>query len=111
MLESGAEIWVRVTDLAVCRVFYRDILGLGVPLVDSNFLCIFQLGAGSFLTLEPGRNREEGPNAPWLFLPEDPEELLDRLYTYGCRIRKKSAAGRSLLEVLDPEQNPVYLTD
>ena len=38
MLESGAEIWVRVTDLAVCRVFYRDVLGLGVPLVDSNFL-------------------------------------------------------------------------
>ncbi len=111
MRADSAEILIRVRDLAVCRVFYRDILGFGVPLVDSNFLCSFSLGDGGRLTLESGRTPEEAPRAPWIFLPEDAEDVLDRLNLYGCDIRKTEAGGRSVWEVLDPEQNPVCLMD
>ncbi len=111
MRQSGAEILVRIRNLSVCRAFYRDVLALGAPSTDSNFLCRFSLGRNVFLTLEPVAGDEAISNAPWLFQPDDPELVLDNLSSYGYRTREITVAERSALEILDPEQNPVYLVE
>ena len=36
---------VRVRNLELCRAFYRDVLDLWTPLLDSNFWVEFRLGS------------------------------------------------------------------
>lgn len=43
---------LKVNDLDNCRIFYRDLLGLGEPMFDSTFAVIFSLSENLTLTLE-----------------------------------------------------------
>ncbi len=45
------ETVIAVNDLAACRVFYRDTLGLGEPEPDSSFAVRFPLSADAALVL------------------------------------------------------------
>ena len=45
-------IVLRVRDLTKCRAFYRDVLDLGNPVIDSNFQSVFDLGGDSSLCLQ-----------------------------------------------------------
>lgn len=45
-------LMLRVNDLDHCRIFYRDLLGLGEPVFDSPFLITFLLDNRLMLTLE-----------------------------------------------------------
>lgn len=46
------DITVLVENLDVCRYFYREVLQLGEPFMDSNHTVVFRLGEEAFLVLE-----------------------------------------------------------
>ena len=43
---------IQVSNLDLCRAFYRDVLGLGAPVMDSSFWVEFRLDSQSSLFLE-----------------------------------------------------------
>ena len=43
---------LKVNDLDACRIFYRDLLQLGEPVLDSTFAVVFHLTEELALTLE-----------------------------------------------------------
>ena len=43
---------IQVSNLELCRAFYRDVLGLGAPVMDSSFWVEFRLDSQSSLFLE-----------------------------------------------------------
>ena len=43
---------LKVNDLDGCRIFYRDLLGLGEPVFDSTSAVVFLLGEKLTLMLE-----------------------------------------------------------
>lgn len=108
-------IVLRVRDLAKCRVFYRDILELGNPVIDSNFQCVFTVGRESSLSLEAVCPEDPLPAAEsriaLLMIFEDSESVIERLESSGYpalnQVDGDSEAG--VLEFHDPEGNPFYI--
>jgi predicted enzyme related to lactoylglutathione lyase len=65
---------VRVMDLPRLKAFYRDVLDLGQPVVDSNFWVEFALPGDGLLVLERCENiipNTDGRNICWLLPVED----------------------------------------
>ena len=67
-------IVIKVKNLTTCKVFYRDVLGLGDPVLDSNFRVEFQIDDSFCLILEKISSRSIGSSfrlmmrrAIWLF--------------------------------------------
>jgi catechol-2,3-dioxygenase len=52
MKKDFVEIVVRVNDLDGCRIFYREVLQLGDPVLDSSFIASFRISESTMLTLE-----------------------------------------------------------
>ena len=52
MKNSLFGVIIKVNDINLCRRFYRDILNLGDPVVDSSFCVEFQVSKDFSLTLE-----------------------------------------------------------
>ena len=52
MKKDFVEIVVRVNDLDACRIFYREVLQLGDPVLDSGFIASFGISGSVMLTLE-----------------------------------------------------------
>lgn len=82
-----AAIVVKVNDLAMCRVFYRDILALGEPVTDSSIRTEFDFNANCRLVLvkvSPGEVLPP-PSERLLFciVSDRTSELADRLATCG----------------------------
>ena len=103
-------IMIRVNDLDGCRIFYRDLLELGEPVLDSSFLVVFQLSEDLTLTLEKSAAPylEHASSAClWGFETEDLDGLRRRLEDAGyelaldadCRDPSCDLRGR------DPEGN------
>jgi len=105
---------IKVRDLDKCRAFYRDILMLGNPAMDSNFRTEFELGGGARLILALARKEEELPavsrGAFWL-MPDDPQKILENLEANG---RIPADDGLTLFDpdvkcFRDPEDNLFYV--
>ena len=106
---------LRVKDLQKCRTFYRDVLLLGSPVLDTPFWVEFQMCESGKLCLEsrgelPG---ETGvPSAPVWMMDAD-EELLEQLTAAGYREQEQKTAsveGYPVTAFHDPEGNIFYLT-
>ena len=79
-------IVIKVNDLDNCRIFYRDILDLGEPLIDSSFVVQFALAENLNLTLEKNQgNFLEHASAAtsWCFDCADIEALSAKLQDSG----------------------------
>ena len=103
-------ILIKVNDLSVCRVFYRDLLELGEPVFDSSFLTVFRLTDTVSLTLElsDAKYLERASSSTlWSFTCADPEALRKRLEDagYSVRLDKNRRDGGSCLRGSDPEGN------
>lgn len=111
-----AEIYgfiIKVRNLEKCRTFYRDVLKLGDPVLDSNFRTEFRLG-NARLVLCQVREEESFQQAVrsaiWI-RPDNFEDQLDMLATCGYLPVKNE------LELTDPgakcyhdpENNLIYL--
>lgn len=75
-------ILLHVIKIAKIKVFYRDIVGLGAPIIETNFWVQFRLPRNGMLILEkcdnviPNVDRHE---ISWLLPVQDFEEFLDLL--------------------------------
>lgn len=103
-------ILIKVNDLPLCRVFYRDLLELGEPVFDSSFLTVFRLTDTVSLTLElsDAKYLERASAATlWSFTCADPEALRKRLEDagYSVQLDENRRDGGSCLRGCDPEGN------
>lgn len=109
-------IILKVGDLDICRMFYRDILGFGEPVLDSSFLVHFKLAPGLTLTLEKnGAPFLEHASAAtgWFFDCPDIEALNEKLENSGFAplepVNQFGASG--IYRGRDPENNPFYVKE
>lgn len=108
-------IVVKVENLDLCRVFYRDILELGPPISDSNFWVEFRLQQDVSLVLELVAKGEKLPvgrgRIAWLYQVPDLDRLTAKLKEHGCEAlqEEQERLGHRVLMFADPEGNPFHL--
>ena len=106
MKKDYVEIVVRVNDLDGCRIFYREVLQLGDPVLDSSFIASFKLSASSILTLEKTDApflEHAGAATTWRFGVPDLNALRERM-EYGGYELKQDPSG-DFWRGTDPEGN------
>lgn len=102
---------VQVSDLDRCRTFYRDVLGLGAPVMDSTFRVEFRLDAQTSLFLEKSEVLDPpcGGHVSWVYRPRDPDGVIRALTDAGCRMTAGDLAGFEVCRFRDPEGNPFFI--
>ena len=112
MTNSACEIVIRVRDLDVCRIFYRDVLQLGDPISDSGFTATFALNNGTMLTLEKSDALflEHASNATlWRFGVADFQKFREHLENCGYELTEDPCGGS--WRGSDPEGNMFLVRD
>ena len=109
---------VKVENLNVCRSFYRDILNLGAPVMDSNFWVEFKINSSSSLIIEQAITGEKLPagrgRIAWLCSVENLEETLTRLEKNGhepITEEDEERIGVKIYKFCDPEGNPFSICE
>jgi len=108
---------IKVENLEMTRSFYRDILKLGDPVMDSNFWVEFRLPGDFSLFLE---KKEEGDKVPesigrtsWIYKVKSVDDVISRLKEYGYETfsapEEEQRAGFKTYVFCDPEGNPFHL--
>lgn len=100
------EIVVRVNDLDGCRIFYREVLQLGDPVLDSGFVASFKLSETTMLTLEKTDApflEHAGATTLWRFATPDIKALAERMNYSGCEF--KCDPSGAFWRGTDPEGN------
>jgi predicted enzyme related to lactoylglutathione lyase len=106
---------IKVENLDISRSFYRDILDLGSPVIDSNFWVEFRLPGDFSLVLEKKAEDEKIPETlgriSWMYKVKDIGEILKRLKEYGYEaiVEEGQRIGYKTYIFCDPEGNPFYL--
>ncbi len=110
-------IVIKVRNLTACKAFYRDILGLGDPIQDSNFQVEFRCGDVFSLVLvkkfwdEPAQSFGQG-SISWFFSGGNADTIQEKMRTYGFSssgVMVENKAGRSFCRFTDPEGNAFYV--
>ena len=117
MKKTAFGIVLKVKNLPVCRAFYRDILELGEPVMDSSFRVEFHFGEGFSLILEknPWDTVLPAPaeRVAWLYALANAEIIRQRMIIYGYTapetIVANAKGGMALCRFSDPEGNPFYV--
>jgi len=115
MDNSDFGVILRVENIDICRSFYRDILNLGCPVLDSNFWVEFKLPGGFSLALERKEKEEKLPECmgriSWLCKVDDVNTAIERLGQFGYEYLnvEEHKMGFKLYMFCDPEGNPFYL--
>ncbi len=117
MKNNNFGIVIQVRNLTACKAFYRDIIGLGDPVQDSNFQVEFRCGEAFSLFLV--KNFWEEPlqlsgssSVSWFYAGENAETIQEKMRTYGFSDDKaivETKAGRSFCRFTDPEGNAFYV--
>ena len=114
MKPDGFGVIIKVTDLDLCRTFYRDVLNLGTPCIDSSFLVQFQLTEGFSVTLLKTQAPflEHASSAMfWCFACADTEKLSEKLSNsgYPALLEATEFGSAEYLRGRDPENNIFYV--
>ncbi len=105
---------IRVNDLPLCRSFYRDMLHLGDPVMDSAFAVEFELSDQMILRMEQNRSPalEHASSAvSWILECANPQKLFDELADagYNVQMREGSRDSGYYFRGEDPEGNCFYV--
>ena len=114
MKNSLFGVIIKVNDLDLCRKFYRDVLNLGDPVLDSSFWVEFQTDDGFSLMLEKtvaGYLEHESAATSFTCRVSSVEEVSKRFRLHGYRmnIDKRTHEGEVLYRCQDPEHNVFYI--
>lgn len=118
-MKARINLVLQVADIAAERTFYRDVVGLGEPVMNSNVWVEFKLDGGASFCLE-----QAAPNKP-LLPPHSRTEFLffvDSLEEFEKRYRSQKNAdvpegipcgqmGIHAVQYPDPEGNLFRVTD
>lgn len=107
-------IVIKVRDLELCRNFYRNILELGQPVMDSSFQVEFKAGGSSLILVRKSWDcplPQHSERIAWYFSAGNPDHIREKIFACGyrsvCTISEK--AGREMVMFTDPEGNPFYV--
>lgn len=106
---------VEVENIVAARSFYRDILQLGDPVMDSNFWVEFRLPDGFSIFLKrvysSKRQKKGRGGVSWIYRVGNIGEVISRLelYGYGEIYEKSEEMGESVYTFKDPEGNLFHL--
>ena len=116
MKKTRFGIVIKVNNLTSCKAFYRDILDLGDPVLDSNFRVEFQCGDSFSLVLEKSPWDAPLPavsnRVVWLYEYADAKSVWTKMVSYGFQIPNLTEAivnGERFCRFTDPEGNPFYV--
>ena len=113
-VRAGSGVLIRVKDLNMQRIFYREILRLGNPVVDSSFWVEFAAPDGSRIILEkseaPYLDHDTSATTLVLATPflEDIRKDL-AAHNYPITANEKPHPGEIFYRGQDPEGNIFYL--
>ena len=109
---------VKVKNLNVCRSFYRDMLNMGPPVMDSNFWVEFKINTSASLILEKAVTGEKLPEGEgriaWMCAVDDIKETMLRLEENGYKPiteKENEKIGVKVYKLYDPENNPFYICE
>jgi len=109
-------IVIKVKNLTACKAFYRDILGLGDPVQDSNFQVEFNCGGIFSLFLEKKLWDEQlqsgSGSISWYWSLGDASDIQKKMQTHGfsdTSVIVENKAGKSFCRFTDPEGNAFYV--
>ena len=100
----------------VVKGFYKNILSLGDPAIDSNFMCEFHIENDFSLLLEKAEwefmPEAEESRSSWILHTDDIKAFLDNMKKYGYEPENSTADkfGIPLLKCRDPEDNVFFIT-
>ena len=106
MKNKFVEIVIRVNDLDGCRIFYREVLQLGDPVLDSGFIASFRLSDSTMLTLEKTDAQfleHAGAATSWRIGVSDLNALRERMQYGGYEL--KADPSYDFWRGTDPEGN------
>lgn len=114
MKYASFAFYLKVRDLDLCRRFYSDLLGLGAPVVNSNFWVEFEVSPGVRLILDrTGADclDHAGSAGCFTIFADDAEELIRRLEKagYAAHASPCERPGYRFMRCLDPEENPFLI--
>lgn len=115
MQNSLYGVIIKVENLNASRSFYRDVLDLGAPVMDSNFWVEFKINGSSSLILEEVATGEKVPagrgRISWACSVNDLEDVVARLEKNGFKpiVEEEERLGMKILKYCDPEGNPFIL--
>ena len=110
-------IVVKIENMKPARSFYRDVLNLGPPIMDSNFWVEFKLGSCASLILEQVDPTEKlafsRGRMAWLCETDAYDETVENLTKNGFEpiSDETERVGVKARLYSDPEGNPFYLCE
>ena len=117
-MKARINLVLQVADIAAERAFYRDVVGLGEPVMNSNVWVEFKLDGGTSFCLE-----QAAPNKPplpphsrteFLFFIDSLEEFEKRYRAQGGDVPEGVPCGQMGFhaeQYPDPEGNLFRVTD
>ena len=115
MESSLVSIVIKVKNLELCKAFYRDILDMGQPVLDSNFWVEFRISPEVSLYLEKAEWDEPVPQThgrvAWMYRTEKLSEIKEKLMSYGYDAFNvcTDKVGFEVCRFTDPEGNPFFI--
>ena len=115
-----ASFVLSVVDIAAERAFYRDVVGLGDPVMDSNVWVEFKLDGNTSFCLEQTASNKPLPpphgRSEYLFLVDSLEEFEKRYHALDFPGHAAEGApcgqtGIHAVQYPDPEGNLFRVTD
>jgi len=108
---------IKVQNLNICRAFYRELIELGPPVMDSNFWVEFKMGENASLILEQivtGETVPEGRGRiSWLCEVNDFNYMIKKLKENGYEPidENDEILGMKNQQFCDPEGNPFIICE
>jgi len=116
MENNASSVIIKVKDIDICRSFYRNILNMGDPVVNSNFRVEFIMGNNATLLLlqESLHDIKPSKNTPCIEIKESISQLCARLDELECDYEFVSHADKDadkdVYKMQDPENRLILLT-
>ncbi|MCF6176506.1 MAG: VOC family protein [Victivallaceae bacterium] len=112
MENNASSVIIKVKDIDICRSFYRNILNMGNPVVNSNFRVEFIMGNHASLVLLQDKESEtaEPTTPPVIELNENIAEVCTRLDELECHYEFISNAEKATYKMCDPENRLIIFT-
>ena len=116
MKKAAFGIVIRVRNLTSCKAFYRDILDLGEPVLDSSYRVEFAQGDFSLLLEKVPWETPLPPvsaRTAWFFNGGSAEIICKKMNDYGYPVPpapvNADKGGGVFSRFEDPEGNPFYV--